>query len=316
MRTPALVCVLSLPLLAAVAACSSSSPEGECVGASGDALKVCAGPTTVKGIDVSVYQGTVNWTQVKGAGVQFAFVRVSDGKNSLDTQFAANWKNTKTAGVVRGTYQFFRPSQDPIVQADLLLSQLSKNGGLQPGDLPPVLDLESTDSQPAATVVARAKQWLAHVEAALGVRPIVYTAAFMSSTIGNNFSGYTLWVANYGVTCPTMPSGWSKWAFWQSSDSGSVAGISGGVDTDVFDGSLADLKKLTLQAKPADAGAPHDAGAPRDGGVTPADAGASSDGGATNPAHTGSTDPGSSMGAGNPPAAPSPAGPAPDPCAP
>lgn len=248
MRTPALVCVLSLPLVVAVAACSSSSPEGECVGASGDALKVCAGPTTVKGIDVSVYQGTVNWSQVKGAGVQFAFVRVSDGKNSLDTQFANNWKNTKTAGVIRGTYQFFRPSQDPIVQADLLLSQLSKNGGMQPGDLPPVLDLESTDSQPAATVVARAKQWLAHVEAALGVRPIVYTAAFMSNVIGNNFGGYTLWVANYGATCPTMPSGWTDWHFWQNADNGQVSGVTtGGVDTNVFNGNMAELLGLTLK---------------------------------------------------------------------
>jgi lysozyme len=308
-----LACVVVLPALAGAAACSDSAREGECVGSAGDALKVCAGPTTVPGIDVSAYQGNVDWVKVKAAGKQFAFVRVSDGKNSLDSKFGANWKNTKSAGVIRGTYQFFRPSQDPIVQADLLLSELSKNGGLQVGDLPPVLDLESTDGLAAATVVSKAKQWLSHVEAALGVKPIVYTAAFMSSTLGNNFGGYTLWVANYGTTCPTMPSGWSKWAFWQSSDSGTVAGIAGNVDLDVFDGSIADLKKLTVQAKPSDAGAPKpDGGADAgggsagDAGVTPAEAGAPS------------SDPGSAMGAGKGAAPPPPVepGPAPDPCAP
>lgn len=306
--------VAVLPALVAAAACSDSGREGECVGSAGDALKVCAGPTTVPGIDVSAYQGNVDWVKVKAAGKQFAFVRVSDGKNSLDSKFGANWKSSKSAGVIRGTYQFFRPSQDPIVQADLLLAELSKNGGLQVGDLPPVLDLEATDGVAAATVVSKAKQWLSHVEAALGVKPIVYTAAFMSSTLGNNFGGYTLWVANYGVTCPTMPSGWSKWAFWQSSDSGAVAGITGNVDLDVFDGSLTDLKKLTVQAKPSDAGAPKPdggadagSGSAHDAGVTPAEAGAPS------------SDPGSAMGAGKgsptsaPPVEP---GPAPDPCAP
>jgi lysozyme len=233
------------------AACSSSdpAPAKECVGSGSDALKTCAGPTTVKGVDVSVYQGTVNWSQVKSAGVHYAFIRVSDGTGTPDTKFAANWPNAKAAGVVRGVYQYFRPGQDPNAQAKLLADKIDAAGGLQPGDLPPVLDLETADSLSSATVVARAKTWLAAVEASLGIKPIVYTAAFMSDVIGTNFGGWTLWVANYGATCPTMPSGWTEWKFWQNSDSGSVAGISGGVDTDLFNGAATDLQTLTFKSQ-------------------------------------------------------------------
>jgi len=231
-----------------LAGCSSDPGQSsECVGETGAALKTCAGTTTLKGVDVSYYQGTVNWTSVKSSGHAFAFARASDGVNYPDTKFAANWPAMKNAGVIRGVYQFFRPGQDVQDQVDLLFSKLNAAGGLDAGDLPPVLDLETTDNVASSTVVARAKSWLQKVEAKSGVKPIVYTAAFMSSVIGTSFSGYTVWVANYGVTCPTMPSGWTDWHFWQNADNGAVPGISGGVDTDIFNGDIAALKKITIQ---------------------------------------------------------------------
>ncbi len=208
-------------------------------------LKTCAGPSTLVGLDVSSYQGTIDWAKVKADGQKFAFIRVTDGLNTIDSKFAANWPGAKKAGVLRGTYQYFRPSQDPTAQANLFVSKINAAGGFVAGDLPPVLDLESSGSETNATVVARAKTWLSVVEKALGVKPIVYTANFMSGVIGTNFGGYTLWVANYGTTCPTMPSGWTNWTFWQDSDNGTVNGISGGTDTDVFNGTMADLLALT-----------------------------------------------------------------------
>jgi lysozyme len=232
--------------------CSSADPEApssECTGETAAALRTCAAGATLKGIDVSYYQGTVDWTKVKAAGQSFAFVRVSDGVNYPDSKFAANWPAVKKAGLVRGLYQYFRPTQDVQGQVDLLFAKLNAAGGLQPGDLPPVLDLETDGGLASSTVVARAKDWLAKVEAKIGVKPIVYTAAFMSQTIGTNFGGYPLWVANYGATCPLMPSGWSNWSIWQNSDSGSVGGVSGNVDTNFFNGDGAALQKLTL--KPA-----------------------------------------------------------------
>lgn len=238
------------------AGCSSEAPVGDdCLGSASSALRTCAKGATVTGIDVSYYQGTVNWAQVKGAGRAFAFARISDGLNYPDTKFAQNWPAMKSAGVIRGAYQFFRPSQDAANQAQLLIDKLEANGGLLPGDLPPVLDLESADGLASSTVVARAKTWLAKVEAKYGVKPIVYTAAFMSNVIGTNFGAYPLWVANYGATCPLMPSGWSDWKFWQSSDSGSVSGVGGNVDTNFFNGPLAALQAITLKpAAPPDPG--------------------------------------------------------------
>lgn len=253
-RGDARAVVLGCALLAcggvATTGCSSEdgAPSKECTGESSAALRTCAAGTTLKGVDVSYYQGTVDWTKVKGAGQSFAFIRVSDGVSYPDTKFQANWPAVKNAGLVRGVYQYFRPTQDVQGQVDLLFSKLNAAGGLKPGDLPPVLDLETDGGLASSTVVARAKDWLAKVEAKIGVRPIVYTAAFMSTTIGTNFGGYPLWVANYGATCPLMPSGWSNWNFWQNSDSGAVTGIGGNVDTNFFNGGTTQLQALTLKA--------------------------------------------------------------------
>jgi lysozyme len=248
---------------AGAAGCSSPDAEGECTGASSDTLRTCAAGPTLKGIDVSFYQGTVNWASVKGAGQTFAFARISDGVNTPDSRFAANWPAMKKAGLVRGAYQYFRPSQDVQAQVDLVIAKLQAAGGLQPGDLPPVLDLETSSGLPSSTVISRAKTWLQKVEAAFGVKPIVYTAAFMSTVIGTSFGDYPLWVANYGATCPLMPSGWTDWKFWQTSQTGSVAGIAGDVDTNLFNGSLSALMAMTIDgAASADASAPPPEGEP------------------------------------------------------
>jgi lysozyme len=244
------------------AGCSSegTAPADECVGSGAAALKTCAAGATIKGVDVSYYQGNVSWSQVKAAGHAFAIVRVSDGLNYPDTRWTQNWSGTKSAGLVRGAYQFFRPSQDAGLQAKLVIDKLAALGGLEPGDLPPVLDLETDDGLAPSIVVMKAQKWLTAIELATGVKPIVYTAAFMSSVIGTHLSAYPLWVANYGVICPTMPSGWTDWQFWQSGDSGNVSGIKGGVDTDLFNGTLAQLQTYTVKNAPPPATPPPQGG--------------------------------------------------------
>lgn len=250
--------VVTIASAALLGACSSSGPTGESTCSSGNALRVCSTGATIKGVDVSTYEGTVNWPSVKASGHVFGIARISDGLNHTDATFVPNWHGMKAAGVIRGAYQFFRPSQDPIQQADLVIAALAGAGAIASGDLPAVLDLEVTDGMANAVVVSRAKQWLAHIEAATGRKPIVYTAAFMSATIGTSFGAYPLWVANYGASCPSMPSGWTDWRFWQDSSTGTVPGISGNVDTNEFQGTLAQLKTFTEGA----AGQPHDAGSP------------------------------------------------------
>ncbi len=136
---------------------------------------VCGSGPTVKGIDVSTYQGTIDWAKVKADGVEFAIIRVSDGLNSPDSKFAANWSGAKAAGIIRGAYQYFEPGQDPIAQADMLLAKI---GTPMPDDLPPTIDVEATGGQTPAVVAARVKQWIDHVKAAVGKDPIVYTGFY------------------------------------------------------------------------------------------------------------------------------------------
>jgi lysozyme len=279
---------------ALVTGCSSSTdaPNEGCVDNGSSALTTCAAGTTVKGIDVSVYQGTVGWAQVKAGGWEYAYIRVSDGLNYPDSKFATNWPAAKTAGVIRGAYQFFRPGQDPTMQADAMVAKINAAGGLEAGDLPPVLDIEVTDGVASTTIQSRAKTWLQEVEKKTGVKPLVYTANFMSSAIGTALGSYTLWVANYGATCPLMPSGWTNWKFWQNADNGSIPGISGNTDTDLFNGNKTQLAALTIQPpKPPPSTPP------------PSEPQASND-----PPPTAGSE-GSTLGSGNPAPAP-----APDPC--
>lgn len=265
MKAPRILVSLSVLAALGAAACSSgeATPAREgCVGETAAPLQLCAKGPVLEGIDVSVWQGDVDWAKVKGSGRAFAFARVANGLLKPDTKFAANWPAMKAAGLVRGAYLYFRPSQDAAAQAKAVLDALEAAGGLEAGDLPPVLDLEATDDLPAATVQAAAKTWLDIVEAKIGKKPIVYTAAYMSPQIGTSFGPYPLWVAHYTQQCPEMPAGWATWQFWQRSDKGTVPGIAGPVDLDSFDGTLADLQKLTLTCAPGACDPPADAGAP------------------------------------------------------
>jgi len=248
---------LSLALLCLAALSGSACVVGDLEdGKAGDGLadddthptgaiasQVCGnGPTTL-GIDVSFYQGAFNWTTVKNAGVKFAFLRVSDGLTYPDGQFARSWAQARSVGIIRGAYQFFRPGQDAVAQADLLVDAM---GTLQPDDLPPVIDVEATSGLGASTVVARIQQWVDRVRARTGRTPIVYTGKyFWQDNVGNSaaFKNNPLWLAQYtSASCPDLPNAWSRWSFWQYSDSGSIAGISGGVDVNRFNGTLADLQ--------------------------------------------------------------------------
>jgi lysozyme len=212
--------------------------------------RVCAEGATVKGVDVSKWQGAVNWTKVKAAGIEFAFVRLSDGTNTRDSQFNANWANSKAAGVIRGAYQFFRPGQSVNTQADMMIDAI---GTYTPGDLPPVIDVEDDGGLAPATVASRVRQWVDRVQAALGVTPIVYTGKyFWRDEVGGpaSFKPNPLWIAQYTSLCPDIPAPWTRWTFWQYTDSGSVNGISGPVDTNRFNGSLAQLKEFAAGFAP------------------------------------------------------------------
>lgn len=119
-RVVSVLAALSVGLLASsLSFVGCAGTDSACLDSTGEALvNVCPkSGTLVKGVDVSKWQATIDWTKVKGAGYDFAFIRASDGLNYPDGMFQANWQGAKAAGVIRGVYQFFRPSRDPIAQA-------------------------------------------------------------------------------------------------------------------------------------------------------------------------------------------------------
>jgi lysozyme len=232
---------LALPLLAvSVAGCSGGGDDGP-LGTAQEEVVVCPGPNVVKGIDVSVYQGNIDWAAVKGSGIEFAIARVSDG-TFKDTKFDQNWPAMKAAGLIRGSYQFFEPGGDPNAQADLMIQKV---GMLGAGDLPCVLDVEATGGQSAATIVANIHTWFDKIKAGTGKTPFIYTGKyFWKDNVASNadFADIPLWLAAYVSPCPNTPDPWTSWVMWQYSSTGNIPGISGNVDEDEFNGTLQDLK--------------------------------------------------------------------------
>ena len=213
-----------------------------------DVTEVCGAKTTgsVQGVDVSHYQGNFDW---KAASVQFGYAQVSDGISNPDATFDQNWANMKAANVLRGAYQYFEPAEDEVAQANMVVSKVGK---LQPGDLPAMIDVETTGNQTPGVMTAKIKKWLQVVEAGTGAKPFIYTGSyFWQDNVGDMTlaSSNAMWIAAYGPACPSVPPGFKDWLFWQYSDG------DGKLDHDVFNGTLAQLRAYSPLAPSADAGA-------------------------------------------------------------
>lgn len=197
--------------------------------------------STVQGIDVSHFQGTVDWKQVAQAGMSFAFAKATEGITYTDPQFATNWAGMQSAGLLRGAYHFFEANDDATSQAQHFLATVQ----LAAGDLPPVLDVETTAGMSDSQIWSGVSTWLQIVEQETGRQPILYTAPGFWNTHEPHLAltSYPLWLADYAAQ-PTLPDGWTTWLFWQHSQTGSVAGVTGSVDLDLFNGTLEQLQGL------------------------------------------------------------------------
>src|SRR6478736_1988426 len=205
------------------------------------AMPAVAEVPAAEGIDVSGYQPIVDWTKVAASGISFAFIKATEGTTLIDHAFVDHWARAKQANLLRGAYHFFRPKQDAAAQARFFLAQLH-----DPGELPPVLDVEVVNSVPLAQIAASVGIWLDIVAAKIG-RPLVYTSpSFWNALPGvaEIASKADLWVANWGARAPAAVHGWSKWTFWQFTNKATIAGIPGtaDMDEDRFGGSVAELR--------------------------------------------------------------------------
>ncbi|HZQ02464.1 MAG TPA: GH25 family lysozyme [Gaiellaceae bacterium] len=216
------------------------------------ALSLAAGASAQSaptGIDVSHYQGTIDWVGVAGAGVDFAFVKATEGSTLTDVTYPLNRQGAGAVGVPIGAYHFARPSgtTDAAVVASAIAQADAFVAFAQPaaGDLLPALDLEKTGNLSAARLTAWTQAWLDEVGARLGVRPIVYASpAFWRKYLGDTpifaLDGDALWIAHWtSAALPILPGGgWGGlgWTFWQWSDCQHVKGIARCVDGDRFNG--------------------------------------------------------------------------------
>jgi len=203
--------------------------------------------TTILGIDVSGNQGTITWSNVKAAGYTFAFVKATEGVTFNDADFTTNMTNGANAGVLMSAYHFARPDNNSA--ADEATHFVNIAGSyIKSCALPPVLDFETTGSLTYSALTTWAEAWLSAVKTATGITPILYTDGSIASNLGSSINTYPLWIADpdgSSTTAPTSDLGvWTNWAFKQYSWTGSVSGISGDVDLDVFNGDMTALHSL------------------------------------------------------------------------
>ncbi len=196
------------------------------------------------GIDVSLWQKDLDWAALKQAGVTFAFTKATQGTGIVDPYFAKNWPAIKAAGIVRGAYHFFQGALDPLKQAAFFV-QTAKP---EKGDLPLVLDVESSGGLAPAALASSIFSCLQEIERLSGVRPIIYTGPnFWNTSVAVPSApawtgNYPLWIANYtSAPQPLIPKGWTTWALWQYTEQGHMTGCAGNLDLDHYSGTVDDL---------------------------------------------------------------------------
>ena len=199
----------------------------------------------VHGIDISHYQGEVDWNLLEKTRqgrfpVEFIFMKATEGGDFADDKFVANFDSAKAHGFIRGAYHFYNPKTDPNKQADFFIRSVK----LEPGDLPPVLDIEKK-SKDVKKLQGDLKIWLRKIENHYGVKPIIYASyKFKTSYLNDSiFDTYPYWIAHYYVDSVKYQG---EWKFWQHTDVGTLPGIDEQVDLNVFNGSSVNLRKMLI----------------------------------------------------------------------
>ncbi|KAF6572403.1 GH25 family lysozyme [Paenibacillus sp. SEL3] len=197
-----------------------------------------------QGIDVSHYNGNIDWQQVAAAGKTFAFIKATEGTKYQDNQFLINVQGAREANILVGAYHFLNATtaDGARQEAANFARALDSAGGRL--DLPPVMDYENNPKGlTPAQINEVAHAFLDEMERLTGRQPIVYTGNVFASKFDPTFSMYKLWVARYSTTQkPTAVPAWNNWWAWQYSSTGSVPGIRGQVDLDEYNGTIDELR--------------------------------------------------------------------------
>ena len=215
----------------------------------------------LEGIDVSQYQGTINWQLVKNEGIAFAFAKATEGRNYQDPTFDANMTYARQAGVYVGPYHFARPDSnsddalDAAKEANDFVDAIEQYYIDFPGKyLRPVIDVEERPqvSNPRTFLSEWVRDFANVVESRLGVTPLIYANAdFANNYFEGDLAQFDLWLARWTHDPNRLPTVadagiWSEWQFWQWTDDWRVTGISGAVDGNIFPSGLSDLRAFAV----------------------------------------------------------------------
>lgn len=186
---------------------------------------------TIQGIDVSHYQGKIDWRSVARSGeVAYVYVKATEGAQLVDNTYLTNIQGARRAGLKVGCYHFYRPGVSPQLQFQNFVSNVS----LRHHDLIPIIDIESRGREPLTTFQGRLRNFLNMVEKHYRVRPILYTSRdFYNKYLSGPFTRYKYMIARYHSEVPELCDD-AEFVMWQYSASGRVAGIRGNVDRSCF----------------------------------------------------------------------------------
>lgn len=185
-------------------------------------------------IDVSHYQGKIDWPAVKADGVAGAFIKATEGKSGIDLKFSSNATGATAAGLEQGFYHYAHPElNSALVEA----AHFAKTVKGFKADFPHALDVEGQASKIGAeALTVWCVAWLKEVERLTGHPAMIYSGgSFARSYLGKALGKWSLWIAHYGATTPMSNNTWSQWAAFQYSDAGHVDGIAGNVDMNVME---------------------------------------------------------------------------------
>ncbi|MEF2245817.1 GH25 family lysozyme [Paenibacillus sp. IITD108] len=192
----------------------------------------------VKGLDVSHYQGDINWSEVvKENEYQFVFIKATEGNDFIDKKFDYNWKEAKKQGILTGAYHFFSMRSSAEKQAENFINIVPN----ETDSLPPVIDIEIHLKHDPKKVRDEI-QTLAHLlENYYEKKPILYvTYSTYNTYIKDEFIDFDIWIRDI-IKFPTL--GERKWIFWQYNNRGRIDGINMYVDINVFNGNIEELNK-------------------------------------------------------------------------
>lgn len=201
----------------------------------------------IRGIDVSHYQGNIDWFMIEDQKIDFAYIKATEGSSSVDAKFIENWEEANLTNMRIGAYHFFSFESQGKTQAENFIGMVPK----EKNALPPAVDIEfygdKWDNPPEVDVVRKElDSFLDEIEAYYECKPVIYaTKKAYDMYIDKYYDSYPLWIRSVYHKPFIFKS--RKWTFWQYTDSALLKGYDGDekcIDMNIFNGTLEEFEKM------------------------------------------------------------------------